>query len=79
MWISCKNYECCFQKGITNVQLKKDLKIASSTMGKFNKGEVVFLSILLRICGYLNCDIGDIYEAVHEDKKSSYIPVQLIL
>ena len=29
-----------------------------------NKGEEVALSVLLRICDYLDCDIGDICEAV---------------
>lgn len=33
-------------------------------MSKLNKGEDVALSVLLRICDYLNCDIGDICEAV---------------
>ncbi len=55
------------QRDITKVQLRKDLGIASGTMSKLNKGEEVALSILLRICGYLNCDIGDICEAVRED------------
>ena len=38
-------------------------------MTKLNKGEEVSLSILLRICGYLNCDIGDICEAVRTDEE----------
>ena len=38
------------------------------TMSKLNKNEEVALSVLLRICEYLNCDIGDICEAIHTDK-----------
>lgn len=52
------------QKDITKVTLRKDIGISTSTMSKLNKGEEVALSILLRICDYLNCDIGDICEAV---------------
>lgn len=37
-------------------------------MSKLNKGEEVALPILLRICDYLDCDIGDICEAVREEK-----------
>ena len=37
-------------------------------MSKLNKGEEVALSVLLRICDYLNCDIGDICEAVRTEK-----------
>jgi putative transcriptional regulator len=33
-------------------------------MSKLNKGEDVALSVLLRICDYLDCDIGDICQAV---------------
>lgn len=52
------------QRDITKVQLRRDLKIAAGTMSKLNKGDEVALSILLRICEYLDCDIGDICEAV---------------
>lgn len=57
------------QKDITKVELKRDLGIAAGTMSKLNKGEEVALSVLLRICAYLNCDIGDICEAVRSDKE----------
>lgn len=56
------------QKDITKVQLRKDLDIAPGTMSKLNKGEEVAMSVLLRICEYLNCDIGDICEVVHANK-----------
>lgn len=43
---------------------KRDVGISAGTMCKLNKGEEVALSVLLRICDYLDCDIGDICEAV---------------
>lgn len=52
------------EKDISKPQLRRDLNLATGTMSKLNKGEDVALSILLRICEYLNCDIGDICEAV---------------
>lgn len=57
------------QKDITKVMLRKELGISTSTMSKLNKGEEVALSVLLRICDYLDCDIGDICEAVRIDTK----------
>ena len=54
------------QKDITKATLRKELGISTSTMSKLNKGEEVALSVLLRICDYLDCDIGDICEAVRE-------------
>lgn len=56
------------QKDITKVMLRRDLGIAPGTMKKLNKGKEVTMSVLLRICEYLNCDIGDICEAGHTDK-----------
>ena len=52
------------QRDITKVQLRTDVGISAGTMSKLNKGEDVALSVLLRICDYLDCDIGDICEAV---------------
>lgn len=56
------------QKDITKATLRKELGFSTSTMSKLNKGEEVSLSILLRICDYLNCDIGDICEVVRVKK-----------
>ena len=55
------------QKDITKVELKREVGISAGTLSKLNKGEEVALSVLLRICNYLNCDIGDICEAVRLD------------
>ena len=52
------------EKDITRAQMRRDLKIATGTMSKLNKGEEVALSVLLRICEYLDCNIGDICDAV---------------
>ena len=65
MKISCKKlWVMLIQRDITKVQLRTDVGISAGTVSKFNKGEEVVLSVLLRICDYLNCDIGDICEAV---------------
>lgn len=65
MKISCKKlWVMLIQRDITKVQLRTDVGISTGTMSKFNKGEEVVLSVLLRICDYLNCDIGDVCEAV---------------
>lgn len=53
------------KKDISPVKLRKDLNIATGTMTKLRRNEEVAISILLRICEYLNCDIGDICEAVY--------------
>lgn len=55
------------EKDITQATFRKDLNIASGTMTKMRRNEEVALSVLLRICEYLDCNIGDICDAVRED------------
>ena len=55
------------QKDISPVTLRRDLCIATGTMTKLRKNEEVALSVLLRICAYLDCNIGDICDAVRKD------------
>ena len=59
------------EKDITRAQMRRDLKIATGTMSKLNKGEEVALSVLLRICDYLDCDIGDICSVVRLKKEDT--------
>ena len=55
------------EKEISPATLRKDLSIATGTMTKLRRNEEVALSVLLRICEYLDCDIGDICEAVQTE------------
>ncbi len=48
--------------------MRRDLNIATGTMTKLRKNEEVALSILLRICEYFDCNIGDICEAIKSDE-----------
>ena len=52
------------EKEISQADFRKDLNIASGTMTKMRRNEEVALSILIRICEYLNCNIGDICDVV---------------
>ena len=56
------------EREIPKAVLRKETELSPGTMSKLNKNEEVALSVLLRICEYLNCDIGDICEAIHTDK-----------
>ena len=52
------------QKDISKATLRKDVGLSTGTMSKLNKGEEVALSVLIRLCDYLDCDIGDICEVL---------------
>ena len=55
------------EKEISPAEMRKDLNIATGTMTKMRRNEEVALSVLLRICEYLECNIGDICDAVKTD------------
>ena len=55
------------EKEISQVTFRIDLSIATGTMTKLRRNEEVALSVLLRICEYLKCNIGDICDAVKID------------
>ncbi|MBU1143461.1 MAG: helix-turn-helix transcriptional regulator [Firmicutes bacterium] len=55
------------ERDISPADLRKDLNIATGTMTKLRRNEEVALSVLLRICEYLKCNIGDICDAVKND------------
>ena len=57
------------EREIPKLSLRKDIELSPGTMSKLNKNEDVALSVLLRICDYLNCAIGDICEAVRTGKQ----------
>ena len=59
------------QRDMTKADLRKEIDISSSTLTKMNRNEVVSLSVLLKICDLLKCDIGDIMEVQHcEDENN---------
>ena len=52
------------EREISPATLRKDLNIATGTMTKLRRNEEVALSVLLRICEYLDCNIGELCDAV---------------
>lgn len=57
------------ERDISKTAFRQATELSSGTMSKLNKGEEVALSVLLRVCDYLNCDIGDICEAIRIDEE----------
>lgn len=55
------------QKDISKATLRKDVGLSTGTMSKLNKGEEVALTVLMRLCDYLDCDVGDICEVLRDE------------
>ena len=52
------------ERDMSKQEFREKLQIAPGTMTKLNKGQKVSMSVILRICEYFNCNIGDICDAV---------------
>ena len=67
MIISYDNlWKLLIDKRLNKTELAKKTKISTSTITKMSRGEPVSLTVLVRICDFLNCDIGDIVEVIEE-------------
>lgn len=57
------------EKEMSKQELREKLNLATGTMTKLSKGQIVSLAVLLRICEFFNCNIGDICDAVPDNSK----------
>lgn len=55
------------EREMSKQDFREQLQIASGTMTKLNKGQEVSMSVILRICKFFDCNIGDICDAVKAD------------
>ena len=63
-----KLWKLLIDKEMKKSQLREAVGASKSTFAKLGKNENVTLPVLLYICEYLECDFGDIMEAVPENE-----------
>lgn len=63
-----KLWKLLSDKEMKKSQLREAIGASKGTFAKLGKNENVTLPVLLNICEYLECDFGDIMEAVPERK-----------
>ena len=63
-----KLWKMLIDRNMTKAELRKKTKIAPSTFSRMNKGEIVSLEVLMRICVEMNCGLDDVVE-FSEDKE----------
>ncbi len=54
------------EKGLTKEKMIREGIVSRATITKMNKDKIVALSVLIKICRYLKCDIGDVMEVLPE-------------
>ena len=50
------------EKEMSRAEFRKKVEISPNTLTKLNQNENVSLEIIIKICEFLNCDIGDVCE-----------------
>ena len=63
-----KLWKLLIDKEMKKSQLREAVGASKSTFAKLGKNENVTLPVLWNICEYLECDFGDIMEAVPENE-----------
>ena len=61
-----KLWKLLIDKKLTKTALCTMADMSSSTMAKMSKNETVSMDVLLRICKVLDCNVGDIMDAMRE-------------
>jgi len=59
-----KLWKLLIDKGMKKKDLREATGISANTVARMGKNEVVSLEVLMKICGALDCDIGDILEVL---------------
>ena len=59
-----KLWKILIDKDMTKTDLRNAIGVSSATIAKMTNGEDVSISVIMKICNVLNCDIGDVVEIV---------------
>ena len=61
LWVKIAEQE------MTKADLRKKANFSPATLTKLNKNDLVAMSVLIKICEILKCDIGDIVSVKRDD------------
>lgn len=59
-------FKTLIDRDLTREQIKKELQLSPTTMAKLAKGENVSMTVLDKLCEYLNCEIEDVILHIKE-------------
>ena len=62
-----KLWKLLVDKKMSKADLRKAVGMAPNTLTKMRKAEPVSMEIMIRICEFFRCDIGDVMELILEE------------
>ncbi|MCS1393076.1 helix-turn-helix transcriptional regulator [Lysinibacillus boronitolerans] len=63
-------FKTMIDKNVTREQIKKELQLSPATMAKLTKGENVSLTVLDKLCTFLDCEIEDVISHIKKPGSS---------
>ena len=63
-----KLWKLLIDKDLMKKDLQSNAGVSWATITKMSKGEPVSTEVLMKICKYLQCDVGDIMEFIDADR-----------
>lgn len=63
-----KLWKLLIDKDLMKKDLQSNAGVSWATITKMSKGGAVSTEVLMKICKYLQCDVGDIMEFVDADR-----------
>lgn len=62
-----KLWKLLIDKNMKKIELRDLTGMGSVTLAKMGKNEQVSMDVIKRICGVLDCDVGDVMEMIHSE------------
>ena len=62
-----KLWKLLIDKNMKKIELRDITGMGSVTLAKMGKNEQVSMDVIKRICGVLDCDVGDVMEMIHSE------------
>ena len=62
-----KLWKLLIDKGMSKTDLRVKTGMSSSTLAKMGNNETVSMDVIFRICDVLDCNVGDVMDAIKKD------------
>jgi len=63
-----KLWKLLIDKEMNKTDLRNATGVSSATIAKMTNNEEVTMSVLIKICEVLKCNIGDVVDLIHEEQ-----------
>lgn len=67
-----KLWKIMIDKDMKKQDLQRETGVSWGVITKLSKGETVSMDVLIKICNYLHCDIGDVMEILPTQADSTH-------